>query len=164
MKCENSPEKPCGELIVESESYTMKQLHFHSPSEYTVAGEQFPLEAHFVHKSTCGSEFIAVASVFFKLGEGNSDVAKIFAAAKTRGETEVDLSSLYDGSAGTFSFDGSLTTPPCSEGVEWVVSRSIMEISQAQADEYLSFVGGTTNRPIQPINSRNITCSNKIVR
>jgi carbonic anhydrase len=161
MKCENSLEYPCGESTIEGVLYRMTQVHFHSPSEYSVDGKGFPLEAHFVHTSA-STGGIAVVGVTFELGSENPELAKVFAAVKAKGSERVDLSTFFDGSAGTFTFNGSLTTPPCTEGIRWVVSRSSVQASQSQIDMFLKFVGNPNNRPIHPENKRGVVCNNAL--
>jgi carbonic anhydrase len=158
MKCENPVGRPCGETTIDKVSYLMKQVHFHSPSEYSVDGKFYPLEAHFVHTST-STGGNAVVSVAFKLGSENLELAKIFAAVKAKGIVLVELSNFFDRSSGTFTFNGSLTTPPCTEGIRWVVSRSLVQASQTQIEMFLKFIGSQNSRPIQRLNKRSVACN-----
>jgi carbonic anhydrase len=121
----------------------------------------FPLEAHFIHISA-STGGITVSGVTFELGSENPALAKVLTAVKAKGSECVVLSTLVDDSAGTFTFNGSLTTPACTEGIRWVVSRSSVQASQAQIDMLLKFDGNFNNRPIHPESKRGVLCRNAL--
>jgi len=140
-------------------SYPFLQFHFHAPSEHEVNGERFPLEVHFVHKTEDGK--IAVVGILVKEGEANAAwqtfVEKIAAATEDPEATvtELDWSTLLPAVQTTYRYDGSLTTPGCSEGVKWNVMTESITMS---AEQIAAFVGAYPNnsRPVQPLDGRAI--------
>lgn len=156
LDCKNSDSMPCGEVRYNSTAYKLLHMHAHSPSENTLNNVSYPLEMHFVHQSTKNE--LAVVGVFFKFGEENEEIAK-FLKVQNKTMVDIDLSKLYHEHAMICTFPGSLTTPPCTEGVQWIVSWGVLEISSDQMVAFQELTGNvTTNRPIQPLNGRNITC------
>ena len=101
-----------------------------------------------------------MVGVLFDLGEPSPVVQSILNAAPTIGETanaSVDLSAALPADLSYYRYDGSKTTPPCDEPVDWYVLRHAMTLSQAQVDGLLALTGGPNNRPSQPIGERVIT-------
>ncbi|EJI1384241.1 carbonic anhydrase [Vibrio alginolyticus] len=143
-------------LTIDGKEFTLKQFHFHTPSENHVDGKEYPLEAHFVHADKVGH--LAVVAVFFKLGDANPDLAKMLANIPTK-DQDVTIKVPFDADAiipsdkDYYRFNGSLTTPPCSEGVRWFVMKEAQTISPEQI-KFFSEVMGKNNRPIQPLNAR----------
>ncbi len=139
--------------------YTLKQFHFHTPSENLVNGKSFPLEAHFVHVSPKGN--LAVISVMFEEGTANAALnrmVKKFPLGLNQ-EKEIELSSEYVNvmlpvDTAYYKFMGSLTTPPCSEQVKWFVIKKPLTASKAQIDAMHQEIGQNNNRPVQPSNGR----------
>ena len=139
--------------------YELQGVHYHSPGEHQVEGEGFAAELHLVHQDTDGN--LAVVGLLFSLGEPSLLVqALLDAAPETVGSTD-----LHDGppaadyvpaSLDYFGYDGSLTTPPCSEGVRWIVMQSVGTVSEAQVERLRTLTGGPNNRPVQPIGERKI--------
>jgi len=147
-----------GEVGVESGRYKLLQFHFHTPSEEMVNGAHYPLVAHFVHKSDEGR--LAVVAVLFKEGKANAALAPVFAAmpAEEGGKAplaSLDPAALLPAGHSYFSFMGSLTTPPCSEGVYWQVLTDPVEVS---ADQLAAFqkLYPMNARPVQPVNGREV--------
>ncbi len=143
-------------LQLDGAAFELKQFHFHTPSENHVDGKSYPLEAHYVHSDSAGH--LAVVSVFFKLGEENQQLAQLLAVAP-ESKQEVKLQSPFDAKAllpqdkEYYRFNGSLTTPPCSEGVRWLVLKDPQTISPAQVEKFEKLMGHN-NRPIQALNAR----------
>jgi carbonic anhydrase len=139
------------------------QFHFHSPSEHRVRGQSFPMEIHFVHSSADGA--LAVMGVFVTQGEAHPELAKVVAnLPDVDDETvrppgvSIDIAAflpLTQDSA-RYRYSGSLTTPPCTEGVRWVVSPNPIEASAEQIEAIRSRMP-VNNRPVQPLNGRLIT-------
>ena len=138
--------------------FTLKSAHFHSPSEHTVDGQSFPAELHLVHADSQGN--LAVVGVLFRLGEASVMVGSILEAAPRQGETadaRIALPAALPSDLSYYRYDGSKTTPPCDEPVDWYVLRQPMTLSRKQVDGLLALTGGPNNRPIQPIGNRFIT-------
>lgn len=148
-------------LTVAGRSFELKQFHFHSPSENHIDGKPFPLEAHFVHADDSGN--LAVVAVMFEEGHANSMLGQLWAkipatvgekAAFAEALNAADLlpATRHD----YYRFNGSLTTPPCSEGVWWLVIKKPATVSKAQVEQFSSALGFANNRPIHPVNARAI--------
>lgn len=148
-------------ITVDGIEFELKQFHFHTPSENQIEGKNFPLEAHFVHSSKDGK--LAVIAVMFEDGAKNPVIEKIWKKMphKTEEKKSCGLSSglindLLPKDKTYYRFSGSLTTPPCSEGVRWLVLKHYDSISAEQTQEFLDLFHHTNNRPVQPINARQI--------
>ena len=138
--------------------YHLKSAHFHSPSEHTVDGESFPAELHLVHTDSSGN--LAVVGVLFELGDANPVAQSILDSAPPLGESSdarISLPTTLPPDLSYYRYDGSKTTPPCDEPVDWYVLRQPMTVSKAQMDGLLGLTGGPNNRPVQPIGERVIT-------
>ncbi|MCY4616135.1 MAG: carbonic anhydrase family protein [Chloroflexi bacterium] len=151
---------PAGNTLVSAgHTYGLVQMHMHAPSEHTVAGEQFAAELHLVHADEAGA--LAVVGLLFALGEASEGIQAFLDAAPPSGETAegvaIDPGTYVPADAACYRYDGSLTTPPCSEGVAWHVLRETRTVSQAQVDALVEIGGGPTNRPVQPLHGRAIT-------
>jgi carbonic anhydrase len=148
-------------LEVDGSVHGLVQFHFHAPSEHTVDGEHFPMEMHFVHQAEDGG--LVVVGVFVAEGEEDPSIAAIWErlAAAPGSEANVQIppnfaQNLFSGEAtGVYHYQGSLTTPPCSEGVQWFLRRATTELS---ADQIAAFtaVYDHNNRPVQPLNARTL--------
>ncbi|MCF6214996.1 MAG: carbonic anhydrase family protein [Emcibacter sp.] len=144
-------------LQSEGAEYDLLQFHFHSPSEHTLEGKSFPLEVHFVHKAQNGT--LAVVGVMFEEGAENAELAKIWknmpekANEVITSDVTVNAGNLLPVDQTVIRYAGSLTTPPCSEGVKWHVMTSPIEVSKEQVEKFLSTVPAN-NRPLQPLNDR----------
>lgn len=151
---------PGSSVTVGSGRFELLQFHFHSPSEHTVGGKHFPLEMHLVHKNAAGK--LCVIGVFFETGAENAALQKVWAhlskaTAKPRkiaGAT-VCAADLLPGDRMRCTYTGSLTTPPCTEDVTWLVMVTPLTASKAQLDAFRAFYDGN-NRPTQPLNDREL--------
>lgn len=150
--------KPGSTISVTGNQYELKQFHFHTPSENIVNGNAWPLEAHFVHADTNGN--LAVIAVMFRTGETNSELEKAWGVMpENAGEKDllavlVDANLLLPEDRDYYRFNGSLTTPPCSEGVLWLVMKNDNAASVDQIEKFAHLMHHPNNRPIQPRNSR----------
>lgn len=142
--------------------YSLAQFHFHTPSEHTEDGKRFPLELHLVHKDASGG--VLVVGVFVKEGAPNRALDAAFAHLPHDPGDHVDLekgridaSALLPKDAAYFQYQGSLTTPPCSEGVQWYVMTKPLEMSDAQiaAFQRLPYLN-PNSRSLQPLNGRTV--------
>lgn len=145
-------------LVVDGETFTLQQFHFHSPSENTLDGKSFPMEAHFVHTNAAGE--IAVVAVMFNVGDENKALTKIWEKMPSeQGKPakitqNVDLLKLLPADQSHYRFSGSLTTPPCTEGVRWLVMKQPQTLSEAQLEKFQHAMHHANNRPVQPLHGR----------
>lgn len=145
-------------LTVSGHRFELKQVHFHTPSENHVDGQEFPLEAHFVHADAEGN--LAVIAVMFKEGAENVALEKLWHEMPMHGgehhslKVSLAAAELLPSDKAYYRFSGSLTTPPCSEGVWWQVMKSPLTISKEQVEKFAHSVHGHNNRPIQAHNAR----------
>ena len=147
-------------ITVNGHEFELKQFHFHSPSENTIEGHSYPMEAHFVHADKEGN--LAVIAVMFKTGEKNEELEKAWehmpesAGEKNALPKSVDANILLPHNQDYYRFNGSLTTPPCSEGVLWLVMKYFDTASKEQIDKFAHTMHHQNNRPVQPVNARAI--------
>ena len=145
-------------LVLDSGAYQMKQVHFHSPSENTIHGKIFPLEAHFVHADSKGN--LTVLAVMYTEGKANLGLAKLWGQmSKEVGEpvalkNRVTASELIPENRSYYRYSGSLTTPPCTEGVRWLVMKNPMTASKEQIKALTDVIQHDNNRPLQALNGR----------
>ncbi|MCF8185306.1 MAG: carbonic anhydrase family protein [Sulfuritalea sp.] len=145
-------------LVLDSGAYQMKQVHFHSPSENTIHGKIFPLEAHFVHADSKGN--LTVLAVMYTEGKANLGLAKLWGQmSKEVGEpvalkNRVTPSELIPENRSYYRYSGSLTTPPCTEGVRWLVMKNPMTASKEQIKALNDVIQHDNNRPLQALNGR----------
>jgi len=149
--------KPGNFATIQGRQYEAKQFHFHSPSEHRIDGESFPLEIHLVHTNPVGQ--LAVIGFMFVEGEENSMLNQLNGfrpAGMDQYKGPIDYNKLITSRGEYYTYNGSLTTPPCSEGVLWVVLKNPITASREQIDRFHNEMGADTNRPIQPRNARTI--------
>jgi len=139
-------------------TYELKQFHFHSPSEHQRNGKNMPAEIHFVHADDDGH--LAVVAVFVTEGAAHSTISQLWGALPGKdGEsnelgTPISASDLLPSAASYDFYQGSLTTPPCSEGVRWLVMKEPITMSPDQITALKNAIGFDNNRPVQPLNGR----------
>jgi carbonic anhydrase len=136
--------------------YELKQFHFHSPSEHTVDGAHYPMEVHLVHQNEAGDYL--VLGLMFAEGEHNELMDQLPSFRAARGEdpdsSVFEYNRLVTGRTEYFFYNGSLTTPPCTEGVRWIVFKQPIIASAEQIQHYHDLLGFDNNRPVQPANAR----------
>lgn len=143
---------------VDGVKFNLLQFHFHAPSENNIEGESYPLEAHFVHADKNGH--LAVIAVMFKEGGENKELAAAWKKIpmhegdKNTFVNNIAANNLLPANKDYYRFNGSLTTPPCSEGVRWFVMKEVVEASKAQIEAFKATMHGANNRPLQAINAR----------
>jgi len=152
---------PAGNTIMTGGvTYTLEKTHIHTPSENQLAGKSFAGEFHFVHASE--AKQVAVIGQFVEVGARNDAWEPFIAAAKQQSakgigpQFPIDWSKLIPKLTGTIQFPGSLTTPPCTEGLSWLVNPTPITMSQAQLDALTSIYNNNA-RPTQPLNGRTVT-------
>jgi carbonic anhydrase len=144
------------------ERYELRQFHFHTPSEHRLQGEEFPMELHFVHRNALGEP--AVVGVFLQEGAANPLIQRIWDAVEGEAHAlnapagSFDPEDLLPANREFYRYAGSLTTPPCTEGVRWHVLHTPIEVSAAQVDEFRALFP-LNARPIQPLNERAVLTS-----
>lgn len=145
-------------LTLDGDPFTLKQMHFHAPSEHTIDGRRFPLEAHLVHSDKDGN--LAVVTVLFEEGEENAALRSLAdSLPDTAGERAdvagtVNFTQILPAQHNYYRLNGSLTTPPCSEGVRWVIMQTPQGISSEQVEAFSTAIGEANHRPLQPLNAR----------
>ena len=147
-------------LTLGAASYQLAQYHFHGPSEHTVDGKHFPMEMHLVHKSAGGE--LAVVGVLIAEGAHNAAFDPVWANLPGQKGIEthypginVDVDALLPTARTSFRYDGSLTTPPCSEGVRWIIMTTPIQLSREQVRAFTGVIQDN-NRPVQKLNGRKI--------
>jgi len=146
-------------MSIEGEKMKLLQAHFHSPSENTINGEHFPLEAHYVHQGTNGN--LIVLAILYREGEHNKQIQKLIRhmpkkkGNKTRPK-KLRATNLLPDNLDYYRYNGSLTTPPCSEGVTWIVLKSHPTLSEKPIKAFKAPFHGPANRPVQTLNARYI--------
>ena len=145
-------------IIVGGASYELAQFHFHSPSEHTVNGTYFELEMHLVYVGAHGE--LAVVGVLFDAGATSAMLAPVWSVlphdtASAGHVAQFDLRSLVSASGTLFRYSGSLTTPPCSEGVRWMLYQAPQSVSGGQIAAFQEIISAN-NRPVQPLNAREL--------
>lgn len=147
-----------GGIVAPDGRYKLLQFHFHTPSEETLDGQAFPLDMHLVHQDTTGE--LEVLTLLIKEGKPNTALQTMFARLPSKpGESYLvagfNPSHLFPPSLAHFSFEGSLTTPPCSEGVTWRVLQTPIEMSGQQIKAFHQQFKMNA-RPVQDLNGRKV--------
>lgn len=144
-----------GHAVIGGERFELLQFHFHSPSEHAIGGERWPMEVHFVHAA--GDGRLAVIGVMMSGGGANGLFERVMdAAPAAKGEAALgaaDARALMPGDDDFFRYQGSLTTPPCSEIVLWSVMEGAVAVSDAAIAKFRDLYAMNA-RPLQPLNRR----------
>jgi carbonic anhydrase len=164
------PYAPGSRLSFGLDEYELVQFHFHTPSEHTVNGRPSSMELHLVHRDRLGN--LAVVGVLLEVGPNpNPLIEEIFAHAPlaegtvpVEGKTLNARDLLPREPRRFWTYAGSLTTPPCSEGVRWTVLKTPVNVSQATVDRFHAIVGSfpgyegftSNSRPVAPLHGRTI--------
>lgn len=133
--------------------FGLVQVHFHTPSEHAIDGKRFPLVGHFVHATAAGE--LGVLGVMFSEGAANPALQKIVDSLGRGDGASVtfDVAEMIPGDLAVYRYMGSLTTPPCSEGVNWHVAKHVLTASPAQIAAFERALGPSA-RSLQPLGSR----------
>lgn len=153
---------PGSHAVIGGKKYNLLQFHLHAPSEEAIDGKRADMVAHLVHKSDDGK--LAVVGVMMNKGAANGAMNVLTSAipateGKQMAQGEINAADLLPTDQAYWNFPGSLTTPPCSEGVNWNVMKNPVTISAEQHAAYTK-VYPNTARPLQPVNDRAIVSSN----
>jgi carbonic anhydrase len=146
-----------GGLNIDGVPYKLVQFHFHTPSEEKIHGKAYSMVMHLVHQNADGK--LAVIAVLLTEGKANAALAPVFdnmpakEGDKKSLPAALDVTDFLPADKGYYTFNGSLTTPPCSEGVRWFVLKHPVEISKAQHATFQKLYKMNA-RPVQPLNGR----------
>ncbi len=148
-------------ISVDGRIFDLQQFHFHSPSENHINGMSYPMEVQLVHKDADGN--LGVIGVMFKEGAENPMIKGLWGHLKeavvgqdlVKEGIQINAYGILPSNKEYYRFNGSLTTPPCSEGVMWMVMKEPLEISSRQVRQFVNLIG-RNNRPIQSVNARPI--------
>lgn len=150
-------------ISVAGKKYNLLQFHFHSPSEHQVNSVHADMVAHFVHQAEDGQ--LGVIGVLFNKGKANTTLAKLWHEMPKQHDNKhslaavkVNVSKLLPANKTYYNYSGSLTTPPCSEGVNWMVLQAQGAVSEEQVNAFTSIFAKSI-RPIQGLNGRGISAS-----
>lgn len=151
--------KPGSMLELDEDKYQLIQMHFHTNAEHRLSGRTYPMELHLVHINE-KNEFAMVA-VLFNQARAHPFVQEIIEAAPRKVGTNPLVNAIngldfIPPSKAYYTYSGSFTTPPCAEGVRWIVLTTPLTASRKQI-KFLRSLMGKNNRPIQPINGRLLT-------
>lgn len=144
-------------LTIGEDSYKLVQFHFHSPSEHLIKGKSAPMELHLVHKDKDGK--LAVLGVMLQAGKSNKAIEELWAhlpdseGEKNSKELTLNIAEMLPQSKAYYTYPGSLTTPPCSENVRWLVLEQPMEVATTQVEAFVKEVG-INARHVQALNER----------
>ena len=146
------------QLHIGSQRYTLQQFHFHTPGGDRIAGEEFPMVAHLLHKSSSG-QLLALA-VLFRVGAENPLLDSLLPLIPAHADGDhtvagvtIDARGLLPASGSYYRYQGSLTAPPCTEGVDWIVMKQPIELSAAQLARYRKRFADNA-RAVQPLHQR----------
>lgn len=152
-------------IVLQNKKYLLKQFHFHEGAEHTINGVRYPIVIHLVHVSEDGQ--YAVIAVLGEESTENSDPFEFLDKfmpiemneTKTVGE-KFDMTDILPDSPGYYHYVGSLTTPPCTENVQWYIYKQPIEITQKLIDDLKELMPIDNYRGVQPLNGRVILESN----
>ncbi len=145
-------------ITVNGEKYNLVQFHFHKPSEERIGGKVFDMVVHLVHKNVIGQ--LAIVAVMLRNGAPNALIQTLWTHLPLqpgkeggRRDVKIDASQLLPAERSYYTFAGSLTTPPCTEGVLWLVMKNPMQVSRSQISAF-GHLYEANARPVQPTNRR----------
>ncbi|XP_043816454.1 alpha carbonic anhydrase 7 isoform X2 [Manihot esculenta] len=161
-------EDKAGTVEIDGSQYFLQQCHWHSPSEHTINSKGYKMEMHMVHLSTDPKvkNNIAVVGLLYEIGPPDAFLTKLLTDIKSLTDqmpeksvgminpTEIKM----DGKE-YYRYLGSLTVPPCTEGVIWIINKKISTVSEDQVKALRDAVHDYAEknaRPIQPLNEREI--------
>lgn len=143
------------QLLYKGQVFKLEKIEFHSPSEHTLSGNTLAMEMQLIHKSVNGDK-TAIVSVLGIEGNENSMINAVLGKLmEPASDLQVDLAQVIPPTRTHYNYMGSLTTPPCSEGVEWIIFNTPMELSK---DQVMAFRAKFTNnnRPVHDGKNRKV--------
>jgi carbonic anhydrase len=150
----NANEPDANFVLYTGKQYQLQSFHFHVPGEHQVKGKTYPMEMHLIHQDSSGETL--VVGVFFQVGKNNDALDDLFISPlkHRKSVTESDLIKLIPAAKEYYQYSGSLTVPPCTEGLTWIVMETPMQVSQKQIDYFKNHVITNNSRPLQSLNGR----------
>lgn len=153
-----------GTLKIGADTYQLKQFHIHSPSEEAIKGKKADMVAHLVHQNAAGQ--LAVVAILFEKGKSPNPAIDILEQVMPKGvvppqkheKIHINPANLLPKERGYFTYQGSLTTPPCSEGVKWIVLKTPVSITEKELSLEQAIYSENI-RPLQPLNGRKVLSS-----
>ncbi|MFN0200735.1 MAG: carbonic anhydrase [Bacteroidia bacterium] len=145
-------------ITLNGATFAFKQFHFHHHSEHQINGQKSDMELHLVHADDATGN-ITVLGIMLEEGAENPFITKVWANIPTTKKAEVttsvtlNLSDILPTDKKYYTYTGSLTTPPCSQGLQWILFKEPVQISKAQAEAFAALYEDNA-RPIQPLNNR----------
>ncbi len=150
-------------IIVNGSIYELVQFHFHHPSETEVDGQKFDLELHLVHRNEQGR--LAVVAVLLKSGATNPPLRELWnylpkdvGHESEHKKVRLNAADFLPNDRNYYKFSGSLTIPPCTEGADWYVMKTPVEVSPSQIAAFANLYP-LNARPVQPLNGRSVVKS-----
>uniref|UniRef100_A0A5B7C1F4 Carbonic anhydrase n=1 Tax=Davidia involucrata TaxID=16924 RepID=A0A5B7C1F4_DAVIN len=157
-----------GSIQINGTDYFLEQAHWHSPSEHSINGRRYDLELHMVHatRDVNVKNRIAVTGLLYKIGQSDmflpkltSNLTSMTDAIKERNLGVIDPNEIKMGGKNYYNYMGSLTVPPCTEGVIWIINKKVRTVSQDQVKllrEIVHDYAEENARPLQPLNAREV--------
>ena len=146
-------------VALNNRTYKLRQFHFHEPSEHHIDGNIFPMEMHFVHQDEDGK--ILVIAAMMEVGPEHPALKKIWKwlpaqiGKESSFPINANLREILPENTQHYTYSGSLTTPPCSEGVQWLVLTEPIKVSEESLKKFSAIIGPNA-RPVQPLGDRHI--------
>jgi carbonic anhydrase len=148
-------------VVFKNDEYRLVQFHFHTPSEHQVNHKPYPMEMHLVNQDKDGR--LLVIGLLIKEGKKNKELATLWSQLPETKDAQVNLNAqdapnlgaLVPSTGHHVFYKGSLTTPPCTEGVQWVVFEQPIELSRAQIHTFQKLLPDN-HRPPQPAHEREV--------
>jgi carbonic anhydrase len=142
-----------GKIELHGETFQLLQFHFHGKSEHTIDGKRYDMVVHFVHQNP-ETKQLAVVAVFFEEGKNNAVLDNIIGGIDR--EIRIDPQDLLpEDIAHYYHYIGSLTTPPCSENVQWYLLKTPSTASKDQIEAFRKYYVDN-ERPVQELHDRHI--------
>ncbi|XP_035545684.1 alpha carbonic anhydrase 7-like [Juglans regia] len=157
-----------GSIQINGTDYSLQQGHWHSPSEHSINGRRYDLELHMVHLSQDINmkNKIAVVGLFYKIGRPDAFLSKLMRSITSMADEKaernigvIDPIEIKMGGKRYYRYMGSLTVPPCTEGVTWIINKRVRTVSRKQVKllrEVVHDYAEMNARPVQPLNRREV--------
>jgi len=155
---------PGSHVNIGNQKFELKTFDFHSPSEHTIQGQKYPLEMQLVHEGPIGQ--LLIISVLFEEGPSNAFLSTLWPHLPTSPKTTTEKADALINAAQAlpldksyYFYEGSLSQPPCTEGVQWYILRQPAKLSADQLSAFTKLYSGNV-RPVQPLNERRVWMTN----